>query len=46
MTGVQHELTVLLKARYPLVALETDEDERAEALLRGVARALELPFYS
>ena len=46
VTDVLHDLTLLLKARYPLILLETDELGRADELARGAARALKLPFYS
>ncbi len=46
VTDVLHDLTLLLKARYPLILLETDEPERADELARGAARALKIPFYS
>lgn len=39
-----HELEVLLRSRYAMVHLETDDEERALTLVRHVADRLGLPF--
>ncbi len=40
------DLELLLKAHYPLILLETIEDERASALLEHVADRANLPFFT
>ncbi len=41
-----HELELLVRSRYGLVHLRTDEEERAGSLLRHVADGLEAPFFT
>ncbi len=40
------DLELLLRARYGLVVLETEEEDRAGSLLRHLADALELPLFT
>ncbi|MDP2480254.1 MAG: hypothetical protein Q8W49_07120, partial [Candidatus Palauibacterales bacterium] len=40
------DLELLLKARYGLVVLETDEEGRAGSLLRHLADAVDLPLFT
>ena len=40
------DLQLLLKAHYPLILLETSEDERANALLAHLADQTNLPFFT
>ena len=39
------DLELLLRSRYPLIFLQTDETERAEGLLRHLADRMKLPLY-
>ena len=39
------DLELLVLSRHPIVALETAEEDRAEALVRGVAARLDLPLF-
>ena len=43
---VLHELELLLRSRYGLVFLHTGEEDRAASLLRHLADALGIPFFS
>src|SRR5688572_2090765 len=43
---VLHELELLLRSRYGLIHLRTDEEDRATSLLRHVADELEIPFFT
>lgn len=40
------DLEILIRARYGLIWLDTLEEDRAESLLRHLADALQLPFYT
>ena len=40
------DLELLLRSRYPLIFLQTDETERAEGLLRHLADRMKLPLYT
>lgn len=40
-----HELSILVNSRYPAIALETDEEERALAILDDVGYQLRLPVF-
>jgi hypothetical protein len=42
---VLHELELLLRSRYGLIHLATDEEDRVTTLLRHVADALEIPYF-
>ena len=41
----QQELKLLIQSRYPILYVETWEEERVEALLQEVAAELEVPLY-
>lgn len=41
----QKELALLIQSRYPIVYVETWEEERVEALLRKVAQKMKVPLY-
>jgi hypothetical protein len=40
------DLALLLKSRHPLIVCETVEEQRFEALVRGVSSGLTIPFWS
>jgi len=40
-----HDLDLLLRSRYPIVLLETNEEDRAETLLRHLADRLHIPLF-
>lgn len=40
------ELRLLIKSRYPLLGVETDEEDRLERLLAGICRELNLAFFT
>jgi SpoVK/Ycf46/Vps4 family AAA+-type ATPase len=40
------DLALLVRARHPLIFIDTEEKDRAESLLRLLADHLKLPFYS
>jgi hypothetical protein len=42
----QDELRLLINSRYPIITVETPEEERLEQLLMTVATDLDVPFYS
>jgi AAA+ superfamily predicted ATPase len=42
----EHDLELLISSRFPIIALETQEEARAVALLRGCAQKLELPVFT
>lgn len=44
-TTTAHELATLVASRYPAIALETDEEDRALALLDDVGYTLRLPVF-
>ncbi|MCA1733259.1 MAG: AAA family ATPase, partial [Acidobacteria bacterium] len=44
-TSTAHELECLVRSFQPIVAIETVEEERVDALLAGVAASLRLPYY-
>jgi hypothetical protein len=43
--GQLRDLELLIDSRYPIIAAETEEEDRLEDLLRRVASELDLPFY-
>lgn len=43
--GAVHELLTLVNSRYPAIALETDEEDRALAILDDVGYQLRLPVF-
>lgn len=43
--NLQEELKLLIQSRYPIVYIETWEEDRAEALVQGVAEELGVPVY-
>lgn len=45
-TDLLKELELLLRSRYSIIVLETDEEERAESLLKHLADRLDLPLLS
>jgi hypothetical protein len=45
-TDVLKDLELLVRSRYGLIVLETDEDDRAAALLRHLADRLGIPFFA
>ncbi len=45
LTGQERELDVLIRARYPIIYIETWEEERVEKTLRDIAKRREKDFY-
>ena len=45
MKDTLKELELLIRSRYNLIFLETDEEERAETLLRLLASRLDIPYF-
>ena len=42
----EHELTLLIASRFPIIALESQEEVRALAVLRRCAQKLKLPVFT
>ena len=42
---LKNELKLLVQSRYPIIYIETWEEDRAAALVEAVAAELKVPFY-
>ncbi len=43
--GQMRDLELLIDSRYPFIAVETEEEDRLQDMLRRLAVRLSIPFY-